>query len=437
LRAWRSFDYVHIVMLYYHMYHIARLYPSKCHYLDAQGYLERAYQTAMAYFQYPTELLGDYYKTFKWGCYNGLVIPRLIEDLRTEGKTSYAENLRAYWERKAKFFIYDDKYPYHSEYAIDRTAFESSYSLAEYAMQYPMRNDSNLWYDKNEKRWYSHPNVTERATRDFMQRQFFANLSCRGVLEAAWHTLGSDFNGSSDYSEMSYMARMGGWGVLNYALRYDTNPNRWLSLGYASYLDPYGTMNVGDAASNYGYWYPGKEKNGAIGQAFTSMKYGHPWIGTDEDRGPWRFCGEGDLGMCAITRTATSVLVRDSVFGWVYYGGNMERVGKSIFKLLPDDGVRQDLWLISGKSRVHLKLDRDNWSSTTPIVVDMTKCKAKIFVANALSDSHETQLDIEAIRCKPSVEMEKKSVEAAPAPRGMQRYAISVSHPEEMVEIAW
>ena len=437
MRAWRSFDYPHIVMLYYHMYHIAKLYPEKCHYLDASGYLDRAYHTALAYFHYPTELDGEYYETFKWGCYNELLIPRLMEDLRAEGKTAYADSLRGYWERKAKFFIYDDPYPYHSEYIVDRTAYESSYALAEYALQYPMKSDKNLWYDPNVKVWYSHPNVTEKATRDFMQRQFLANLSCRGVLESEWHSLGADFNGSSDQSELSYMARMGGWAVLNYALRYDAHPNDWLSLGYASYLDPYGIMNVGDAASNYGYWYPGKEKNGAIGQAFTSMKYGHPWIGTDEDRGPWRFCGEGDLGMCAITRTATSVLVRDSLFDWVYYGGNMEKVGKNSFKLFPDDGVRQDLWLISGKSRVHLRLNRDNWSEKTPIVVDVAKRTAKIYVANALNNHHETNLDIEAIQCKPSVKMGKQTLKGATAPRGLQRYTISVTHPEETFEVAW
>ena len=37
------------------------------------GYLERAYQTARAYFTYPYEIL-PWYETYKWGCYNELVI---------------------------------------------------------------------------------------------------------------------------------------------------------------------------------------------------------------------------------------------------------------------------------------------------------------------------------------------------------------------------
>lgn len=437
MRAWRSFDYPHIMMMYYHMYRIAKMYPDKCHYLDAEGYLERAYQTAKAYFHYPTELHGDYYETFKWGCYNELLIPRLIEDLEEEGYQEYADDLRPFWERKAKFFIYDDKYPYHSEYIVDRTAFESSHALAEYALDYPMQPDDSLWYDNNEKVWYSHPSVTEEAARDFMERQFYANLSCRGVLESEWNTLGGDFFYSSDSSVHSYMARMGGWGVLNYALRYDDDPNDWLSLGYASYLGPYGVMNVGDEESDYGYWYPGEEKNGAIGQAMTNAKFGRPWIGTEEDRGPWRFCGEGDLGMCAITRTATSVFTCDPLFGWVFYGGNMEKVGKNQYHLYPDDGTRQDIWILSGDSRLHLKLSRDNWSKTEPIVVDLSKRTIKCAVENGVSGSHITTLEMEAIDCRPSVSADGSRLKAEQAPRDRTRYDFTVPQEGTVLNIRW
>ena len=433
MRAWRSFDYPHVMMLYWHMYRIATLYPEKCHYLDAEGYLERAYQTAKAYFIYPTELHGDYYETFKWGCYNELLIPKLMEELYSKGMKEKADLLRGYWERKAKYFIYDDKYPYHSEYEMDRTAFESSYALAEYALRNPMESDDSLWYDNNMKVWYSHPEVTDEATWDFMHRQFYANLSCRGVLENEWNTLGSDFFGSSDHSEHSYMARMGGWGVLNYALRYDDDPVRWLSLGYASYLDPYGVMNVGDEESGYGYWYPGKEKNGAIGQAYTSEKFGKPWIGTEEDRGPWRFCGEGDLGMCAITRTATSVLVKDPLFGWVYYGGNMEKNGKDRFLLYPDDGVRQDIWIISGKSRIHLKLDRDNWSNETPVAVDIAARTAEMTIASGTSAPHKTGIMIEPIGCRVTLITEGERNQTAE----QKSFVIPVDEKEEKITVRW
>ncbi|HUW91708.1 MAG TPA: DUF5695 domain-containing protein, partial [Bacteroidales bacterium] len=62
MQVWRSYDYPHIFMLYYHMYQIAQMYPDKVSYLSADEYLERAYRTARAFFIYPYEIWGDYYK---------------------------------------------------------------------------------------------------------------------------------------------------------------------------------------------------------------------------------------------------------------------------------------------------------------------------------------------------------------------------------------
>ena len=151
MNVWRSYDYPHMVMLYFHMYEIAEKYPDKVNYLDAEGYLERAWQTARAYFIYPYEIL-PWYETYKWGCYNELVIPELITLLENKGYDLKAKFLRDEWEKKAKYFIYDDKYPFRSEYATDRTAFESAYALAKYATLNKMEADSLLWYDKKLKK---------------------------------------------------------------------------------------------------------------------------------------------------------------------------------------------------------------------------------------------------------------------------------------------
>ena len=83
MNVWRSYDYPHIIMLYYHMYQIADMYPDMVNYLDADGYLERAWQTARAYLHYPYEIL-PWYDTYKWGCYNELVIEDLISVLEEE-----------------------------------------------------------------------------------------------------------------------------------------------------------------------------------------------------------------------------------------------------------------------------------------------------------------------------------------------------------------
>jgi hypothetical protein len=106
-------------------------------------------------------------------------------------------------EKKVKYFVYDDPYPFRSEYAFDRTAFESSYALAKYGATHDMKPDTNLWYDIKLKQWHSHPVVKREDSRAFMERQLAAGLCVRGWLEASYHQLGAD-------GGLSYMAAMGG-----------------------------------------------------------------------------------------------------------------------------------------------------------------------------------------------------------------------------------
>ncbi len=317
---WRSYDYPHVVMLYYHMYEIAKKYPKMSKYLDAAGYLERAFGTAKAFFTYPYEIYPTYYETYKWGLYNELVVLKLADALDREGFPDRAAWLRREWEKKVKYFVYDDTYPFRSEYAFDRTAFESSYALAKYGATHDMRPDQRLWWDWKQKKWYSHPLVRREDSRAFMDRQLAAGLSVRGWMETSYYQLGAD-------PGLSYMAAMGGWGILDYAVNFADNPGKWLPLGYASYLSSWCLMNTGTAETNYGYWYPGEENDGAAGWQFMSSKAGSAWMGSSfpggvtVPRGPWRYDGEIDLGFCGALRMSATIVTRDPVFDWIVYGG--------------------------------------------------------------------------------------------------------------------
>ena len=112
-----------------------------------------------------------------------------------------------------------------------------------------------------------------------------AGLAVRGWLEPGYYLLGSDFTGSSDVGALSYMANMGGWGMLDYALRFAPSPWDWLQLGYASYLSSWALMNTGRPDTNYGYWFPGPENDGASGWQFMTAKFGRAWIRKDVPRG--------------------------------------------------------------------------------------------------------------------------------------------------------
>jgi len=398
MHVWRSYDYPHIMMLYYHMYQIAKLYPNKTHYLDAKGYLERARETAKAFFKYPYEIL-PWYETYKWGCYNELLVTDLMADLDKEGFHEDAQFLRSEWEKKVKYFLYDDPYPFRSEYAIDATAFESSHALAKYAMQNTLQPDSNLWFDKNLKKWYSHPSIGKQDATVFMDRQMAANIALRGSLEPAYYYLGSDMRGKSDSYLLSYMSQMGGWSILDYALHYTKQPDDYIGLGYAAYLSSFALINSGTPASNYGFWYPGKENDGASGWAFEPQKYANTWIQKVQGRGPWYYDGEIDLGFGGATRMAATIVTEDPAFGLVAYGGHLTVKDKNI-SVIPRDGLRRRIYYRTKEQQVDIELGCDGFMKESPVTFGPSCNSILLPVENRGGSAHELPLTIKGLKGK-------------------------------------
>jgi hypothetical protein len=390
MHVWRSYDYPHIMMMYYHLYQIAKQHPGMTHYLDAKGYLERAKETAKAYFKYPYEIL-PWYETYKWGCYNELLLTDLIADLKKEGFKEDADYLTSEWEKKVKYFVYDDKYPFRSEYAIDATAFESSHALAKHATLNTMPPDSNLWYDKNLKRWYSHPQIKKEDGRNFMERQLQANLALRGVIEPTYYYLGSDFRGRSDSYTLSYMSQMGGWSILDYALHFAKDPADYIRMGYQSYLSSFALINSGTEETNYGFWYPGKENDGASGWAFEPQKYATPWIQKSQGRGPWFYDGEIDLGFGGATRMAATVVTNDPIFGMVAYGGDLTQ-SKNLLQVVPKDGLRRRFYYRNGDQQLDIELGSDGFERGKKIVFHPAGQSIQMILENRTGDAHTTKI---------------------------------------------
>jgi hypothetical protein len=396
MHVWRSYDYPHIMMMYYHMYQIAKMYPNMTHYLDKAGYLERAKQTAIAYFKYPYEIL-PWYETYKWGCYNELLILDLIKDLKKEGFNTEAVFLTNEWEKKVKYFLYDDKYPFRSEYAIDATAFESSHALAKYALLNEMKPDQQLWFDKNLSKWYSHPSIKKEDAVDFMDRQIMANIALRGAIEPAYYYLGSDFRGKSDSYTLSYMSQMGGWSILDYGLNFSKDPADFIRLGYQSYLSSFALINSGTPETNYGFWYPGKENDGASGWAFEPQKYATPWIQKPQGRGPWVYDGEIDLGFGGATRTAATVVTNDPIFGMVAYGGELTKKS-NLFYIIPKDGLRKKIYYRNGNHKIDIELLRDGFKWNEALLIDPMGKILQFTVENRTSDAHTLPLILNGLK---------------------------------------
>ena len=229
------------------------------------------------------------------------------------------------------------------------------------------------------------------------------------------------------------MARMGGWSILDYAIRFADKPYDWLQLGYASYLAPYALMNTGTPESGYGYWFPGKENDGAMGWAFMESKRGNAWIRKEIDRGAWFYDGEADLGNGAIFRTAQTVLTDDPLFGWFAYGGTLKSDRKS-FAVEPRDGVRARFSAVTAGPRFTIELERDGFAEGREITIRKTMKSISFVLENRSGDVHESLLRLTA-DARVKVKVDGKRVRLSEESNGTKSFMLPVSADSHVVTI--
>ena len=388
---WRIYDYPHVILLYYNMYRLAKLYPTVTKYLDKDGYLERAFGTAKAFFTVPLEIAK--WSAYETGTYNELVIPELIDALDEDGHKDQADWLRTAWEKKVKHFINDHPYLFGSEYPFDSTGFESTHAFAKYAMSHVLKPGEALSPEIPSDDFRRAVNYEDAAA--FLEEQMKLNLACRGWLETAYYYLGSDYRGSgpSNYT-LSYMAQMGGWAISDYGLYFAQDPFPYLRLGYASYLCSWALLNSGTPESNYGYWYPGKNNDGGAGGGFEPRPWGRAWLGNKEmGRGSWWYSGEIDLGYSGALRSAATIVVDDPIFGPFAYGGEVVRE-KNLTEVIPRDGLRARFHIVRGKQRVHILLDGDGFAKDKAISFNDALSVVHFTLENRAEASHDVLIRI-------------------------------------------
>jgi hypothetical protein len=392
---WRIYDYPHVILLYYNMYRVAKLYPSMTKYLDKDAYLERAFGTAKAFFTVPLEIVK--WSPYETGTYNEVVIPDLIDALYENGHKEQGDWLKAAWEKKVKHFINDHPYLFGSEYPFDSTGFESTHAFAKYAMSHVLKpgeaagaEGSGGVFSRGVKYEFNESVKYDDAV-SFLDEQIKLNLACRGWLETAYYYLGSDYRGSgpSNYT-LSYMAQMGGWAVSDYALYFARDPVPYLRLGYPSYLSSWALLNSGTPESNYGYWYPGKNNDGGAGGGFEPRPWGRAWLGNKEmGRGSWWYSGEIDLGYSGALRSAATIVVDDPIFGLFAYGGDLSRE-KNLIQVIPKDGLRARFHIMRGAQRLHILLARDGFAKDKPVSFDDGLTTIRFTLENRATVNHAT-----------------------------------------------
>lgn len=403
-RMWRTFDYVTHIAIYFNLYKIARDNPGMTTYLDANGYLERAYRTAMAFFIIPYNIeMGPKWAFHGWtdwaykqGNFHERYIIELITELEKANEKEKADLLRREWEKKVKYFIYDDPWPFASEIEIDRTAFESSYYVAEYAKENVLHPQEQLWYDKNKKVWYSHLSISDSATNSLMQRQLLANLAIRGTIEPAFNLLGSAWAGTN-YG-LDYMSQMGGVAILDYALKFAEKPADFINIGYNSLLSSWALMNTGDKKSGFGYWYPHEKNDGAIGWIFSPRQKTTTYFqNIPAKRWVWQYDGEIDHGIVGAIHGSRSVVTDDPFFGRIGYGCELMKTANGDVAIIPRDGVRRRVYFYTGQQKISAELLSDGFAKNSPVMLSEDGQRMSFTIENRHDKSHECRLIVRNI----------------------------------------
>ena len=401
-RMWRTFDYTTHFAIYYNLYRIAEDNPEMVSYLDADGYLERAYRTAMAYFEVPYNILmGKQWAFHGWtdwaykqGNFHERYLLDIINALQQKGRLKDAAKLRREWEKKVTYMVYEDPWPFGSEMFDDRTAFESSYYVAEYAKLNPIKPEEQFWYDKNRKKWYSYTSFDISMIDRFMQNQLDGNLALRGLFEPGYANLCTSWSGQ--YVNLDYMTQMGGVALLDYAYRFSDRPDRYINYGYNSLLASWALMNTGTKKTDFGYWYRGEQNDGAVGWAFSPYQNSRTYMNYIKvGRAPWRFDGEIDHGLTGGIHGSGVYLLDDPDFGLIGYGGNVRMDKDGTVSIIPFDGVRRQVRIMT-PVRFSVELMQDGFRKDYPITLRGTE-ELSFCMENRSDKPHNTTIRAEGM----------------------------------------
>ncbi|MBN1350379.1 glycoside hydrolase family 65 protein [candidate division KSB1 bacterium] len=134
-RTDRSFNYAHVMNIYFCMYEIGRRFDVLQQATHTE-YLEHAYGTAMAYMTLPMYENSN----LTQGNTNDNVLVKIAEALKAEGCTTQYEALTHQIERKSEY-MRTASCPYASEYTFDTTGYEGVYWLRKYGGDAPGMED--------------------------------------------------------------------------------------------------------------------------------------------------------------------------------------------------------------------------------------------------------------------------------------------------------
>lgn len=103
------------------------------------------------------------------------------------------------------------------------------------------------------------------------------------------------------------------------------------------------------------------------------------------------YSGEIELGFSGALRDAATVVVDDPIFGRYAYGGTIAQRG-GLTEVVPHDGLRERLHILTGSHRLHLVLDRDAFAEGKPISFDEGLAHVRLTLENHATFAHSIAL---------------------------------------------
>ncbi len=90
---------------------------------------------------------------------------------------------------------------------------------------------------------------------------------------------------------------------------------------------------------------------------------------------------------------ATTVLTNDPLFGWIAYGGLLNR-NKNGFTVIPRDGLRDRFSIVTENTRTTISCNRDGFAKEKQIAITPDLASISFVIENRTSDNHKTLLTI-------------------------------------------
>ena len=286
----RSYNYPHVVALYWSLYQIARNHQELTTHHDWRWYLDQAYETSMAMTRFAPDL-------GQFGQMEGDIFLAVLQDLQREGESDKASKLKAAMHARAEQWQ-KQAYPFGSEMPWDSTGQEEVYAWTHHFNmddKAQITLDAILGYMPAIPSWGY--NGSARRYWDFLYGGKYPRL------ERQLHHYGSGINAIPvldayrQHPDDLYLLRIGYGGTMGAITNIDQQG--FSSAAFHSYPDHMAFDSyTGDYGPNF---------------------FGHVW-------------------------NTAAYLVHDAEFGWLGFGGNVhEEAGEIVLE--PRDSMRQRVYL--------------------------------------------------------------------------------------------